>query len=52
MVVGDVGVGQPIWTTLFLFMLAAFVWVFVVVVQTCSAAAISRDGPRQAGWWG
>jgi Phospholipase_D-nuclease N-terminal len=33
MVLADVGVGQLIWTTLFLFMLAAIVWVFIVVVR-------------------
>jgi hypothetical protein len=43
MVVGDVGVGQLIWTTLFLFMLAAFVWVFVVVVRDLKR--VLRDGP-------
>ena len=49
MVVGDVGVGQLIWTTLFLFMLAAFVWVFVVVVSDLFR---SRDlsGWAKAGW--
>jgi hypothetical protein len=33
MVLADVSVGQMIWTMLFLFMLAAFVWVFVLAVS-------------------
>jgi Phospholipase_D-nuclease N-terminal len=42
-------VGQLIWTTLFLFMLAAIVWVFIVV-----AGDLFRDrelsGWAKAGW--
>jgi hypothetical protein len=49
MVLADVGVGQLIWTTLFLFMLAAIVWVFIVVVRD-----LFRDrelsGWAKAGW--
>jgi hypothetical protein len=32
-VLADVGVGQLIWAMLFLFMLAAFVWVFVLALR-------------------
>jgi Phospholipase_D-nuclease N-terminal len=33
MVLADVGLGQLIWTTFFLFMLAAIAWVFIFVVR-------------------
>ena len=49
MVLADVGLGQVIWTTLFLFMLAAFVWVFILAVRH-----LFRDrelsGWAKAGW--
>jgi hypothetical protein len=49
MVLADVGLGQVIWTTLFLFMLAAFVWVFILALRH-----LFRDdelsGRAKAGW--
>jgi Phospholipase_D-nuclease N-terminal len=49
MVLADVGLGQLIWTTLFIFMLALFLWVFIVVVRD-----LFRDrelsGWAKAGW--
>jgi Phospholipase_D-nuclease N-terminal len=48
-VLADVGLGQVIWTTLFLFMLAAFVLVFILAVRH-----LFRDrelsGWAKAGW--
>jgi hypothetical protein len=49
MVIADVGVGQLIWTTLFLFMLAAIVWVFIVVVRDLFRAR-DLSGWAKAGW--
>jgi Phospholipase_D-nuclease N-terminal len=49
MVVADVGVGQLIWTTLFLFMLAAIVWVFIVVVRDLFRNR-ELSGWAKAGW--
>jgi hypothetical protein len=49
MVLADVGLGQVIWTTLFIFMLAAFVWVFILALRH-----LFRDrelsGWAKAGW--
>lgn len=49
MVLADIGLGQVIWTTLFLFMLAAFVWVFILALRH-----LFRDrelsGWAKAGW--
>jgi hypothetical protein len=33
MALADIGLGQVIWTTLFVFMLAAFVWVFILALR-------------------
>jgi Phospholipase_D-nuclease N-terminal len=49
MVLADVGVGQLIWTTLFLFMLAAIVWVFIVVVRDLFRNR-ELSGWAKAGW--
>jgi hypothetical protein len=49
MVVADVGVGQLIWTTFFLFMLAAFVWLFIVVVRDLFRTR-ELSGWAKAGW--
>jgi hypothetical protein len=49
MVLADVGVGQLIWTTLFLFMLAALVWVFIVVVRDLFRSRV-LSGWAKAGW--
>ena len=49
MVLADIGLGQVIWTALFLFMLAAFVWVFILALRH-----LFRDrelsGWAKAGW--
>jgi Phospholipase_D-nuclease N-terminal len=49
MVLADVGLWQLIWTTLFIFMLVMFLWVFIVVVRD-----LFRDrelsGWARAGW--
>lgn len=49
MVLSDVSLGQVIWTMLFLFMLAAFVWVFILALRQ-----LFRDrelsGWARAGW--
>jgi Phospholipase_D-nuclease N-terminal len=49
MVLADVGLGQVIWTAFFLFMLAAFVWVFILALRH-----LFRDrelsGWAKAGW--
>jgi Phospholipase_D-nuclease N-terminal len=49
MVLADVSLGQLTWTMLFLFMLAAFVWVFILAV-----GHLFRDremsGWARAGW--
>jgi hypothetical protein len=49
MVLADVSLGQLIWTMLFLFMLAAFVWVFILALRH-----LFRDrelsGWARAGW--
>jgi hypothetical protein len=49
MVLADVGLGQVMWTAFFLFMLAAFVWVFVLALRH-----LFRDrelsGWAKAGW--
>jgi len=49
MVVADVSVGQLIWTTFFLFMLAAFVWLFVVVARDLFRTR-ELSGWAKAGW--
>ena len=49
MAVADVGVGQLIWTTFFLFMLAAFVWLFIVVVRDLFRTR-ELSGWAKAGW--
>jgi hypothetical protein len=49
MVLADVGLGQLIWTTLFLFMLAAIVWVFIVVVRDLFRNR-ELSGWAKAGW--
>jgi Phospholipase_D-nuclease N-terminal len=45
----DIGLGQVIWTAFFLFMLAAFVWLFIVALRH-----LFRDrelsGWAKAGW--
>src|SRR4029450_14071830 len=33
MALADIGLGQVIWTTLFVFMLAAFVWGFILALR-------------------
>ena len=49
MVLADVRLGQVIWTAFFLFMLAAFVWVFILALRH-----LFRDrelsGWAKAGW--
>jgi Phospholipase_D-nuclease N-terminal len=49
MVLADVGLGQLIWTTLFIFMLVMFLWVFILAVRD-----LFRDrelsGWAKAGW--
>jgi hypothetical protein len=49
MVLADVGLGQLIWTTLFIFMLVMFLWVFILAVGD-----LFRDrelsGWAKAGW--
>jgi hypothetical protein len=49
MVLADVGLGQLIWTTLVLFMLAAIVWVFIVVVRDLFRNR-ELSGWAKAGW--
>jgi hypothetical protein len=49
MAIADVGVGQLIWTTFFLFMLAAFVWLFIVVVRDLFRTR-ELSGWAKAGW--
>jgi Phospholipase_D-nuclease N-terminal len=49
MVLADVGLGQLIWTTFFLFMLAAIVWVFIVVVRDLFRNR-ELSGWAKAGW--
>jgi Phospholipase_D-nuclease N-terminal len=44
MVLADVGLGQLIWTTLFIFMLVTFLCLFIFVVR-----ALFRD-PELSGW--
>jgi hypothetical protein len=49
MVLADVGLGELIWTTLFIFMLVMFLWVFILAVRH-----LFRDrelsGWAKAGW--
>jgi NADH:ubiquinone oxidoreductase subunit H len=52
MVLADIELGQLIWTTIFLLMLAAIAWVFIVVVRDLSATVSCRDGPKPVGWSG
>lgn len=49
MVLADIGLGQLIWTTFFLFMLAALVWVFIVVVRDLFGNR-ELSGWAKAGW--
>lgn len=49
MVLADIGLGQLIWTTFFLFMLAAIVWVFIVVVRDLFRNR-ELSGWAKAGW--
>jgi hypothetical protein len=49
MVLADVGLGQLIWTTFFLFILAALVWVFIVVVRDLFRNR-ELSGWAKAGW--
>jgi hypothetical protein len=49
MVLADVGLGQLIWTTLVLFMLAAILWVFIVVVRDLFRNR-ELSGWAKAGW--
>ena len=49
MVLADVALGQLIWTTLFLFILAAIVWVFIVVVRDLFRNR-ELSGRAKAGW--
>jgi Phospholipase_D-nuclease N-terminal len=49
MVLADVGLGQLIWTTFFLFMLAAVVWVFILVVRDLFRNR-ELSGWAKAGW--
>jgi hypothetical protein len=43
-VLADVGLGELIWTTLFIFMLVMFLWVFILAVRH-----LFRD-PELSGW--
>jgi uncharacterized membrane protein YwaF len=49
MVLADIGLGQMIWTTFVLFMLAAIVWVFIVVVRDLFRNR-ELSGWAKAGW--
>ena len=49
MVLADIGLGQLIWTTFFLFILAALVWVFIVVVRDLFRNR-ELSGWAKAGW--
>ena len=49
MVLADVRLGQVIWTMLFLFMLAAFVWVFVLALRHLFHDR-ELSGWAKAGW--
>jgi Phospholipase_D-nuclease N-terminal len=49
MVLADIGLGQLIWTTFFLFILAALVWVFIVVVRDLFHNR-ELSGWAKAGW--
>ena len=49
MVLADIGLGQLIWTTWLLFMLAALVWVFIVVVRDLFRNS-ELSGWAKAGW--
>jgi hypothetical protein len=49
MVLADVGLGQLIWTTFFLFILAAIAWVFIVIVRDLFRNR-ELSGWAKAGW--
>jgi Phospholipase_D-nuclease N-terminal len=49
MVLADIGLGQLVWTMLFLFMLAAIAWVFIVVVRDLFRSH-ELSGWAKAGW--
>ena len=49
MILADIGLGQLIWTTWLLFMLAALVWVFIVVVRDLFRNS-ELSGWAKAGW--
>jgi len=49
MVLADIGLGQLIFTTFFLFILAALVWVFIVVVRDLFRNR-ELSGWAKAGW--
>jgi hypothetical protein len=49
MVLADVGLGQVIWTTLFIFMLAAYVWLFVLALRHLFHDR-ELSGWAKAGW--
>jgi hypothetical protein len=49
MVIADIGLGQLIWTMLFLFMLAAIAWVFIVVVRDLFRSR-ELSGWAKAAW--
>ena len=49
MILADIGLGQLIWTTFFLFILAALVWVFIVVVRDLFRNR-ELSGWAKAGW--
>jgi Phospholipase_D-nuclease N-terminal len=49
MVLADIGLGQLIWTTWILFMLAALVWVIIVVVRDLFRNR-ELSGWAKAGW--
>jgi phospholipase D-like protein len=49
MVLADIGLGQLIWTTFFLFLLAAIAWVFILVVRDLLRNR-ELSGWAKAGW--
>jgi Phospholipase_D-nuclease N-terminal len=49
MVLADVGLGQLIWTTFFLFIVAAIAWVFIVIVRDLFRNR-ELSGWAKAGW--
>jgi hypothetical protein len=49
MILADIGLGQLIWTAFILFMLAALVWVFIVVVRDLFGNR-ELSGWAKAGW--